>query len=238
MAVAWKLGVYELAADVNTYCIGPSVGYLTPYYIGSNWASEAATDTTLGIDNQVGGGSLGGGYQYGQLSDPVASAGNYRGDSVAVLSQGLNPNTLAWNKPDTWVKDGVNFGARQNFAYLSSEVDVRANYDFTGPAVGSTISPFFPARLSPDDIQFAPIRAGASGANMGGEDSFACTDGGSDTGADTILSGRTGNKAAENGSGGAIKNQLEGLAFWKIIAGQMAVAKPANVPKEIGRAHV
>merc|ERR1712196_296998 len=41
-----------------------------------------------------------------------------------------------------------------------------------------------------------------------------------------------GNKAAVNGKDGAIKNQLEGLAFWKIIAGQMAVAKPANVPKD------
>merc|ERR1712159_804141 len=49
---------------------------------------------------------------------------------------------------------------------------------------------------------------------------------------DNTLSGKTGNKAAENGKGGAIKNQLEGLAFWKIIAGQMAVAKPANVPKD------
>ena len=65
---------------------------------------------------------------------------------------------------------------------------------------------------------------------MGGEDSFACTDGGDASGADTLLSGRTGNKAAENGSGGAIKNQ--GLAFWKIIAGQMNAAKPANVPKD------
>merc|ERR1712216_774254 len=67
---------------------------------------------------------------------------------------------------------------------------------------------------------------------MGGEDSFACTDGGNASGADTALSGRTGNKAAVNGSGGAIKNQLEGLAFWKIIAGQMSAAKPANVPKD------
>merc|ERR1711871_910488 len=43
------------AANLNTYCIGPSVGYLTPYYIGSNWASEAATATTLGANNAVGG---------------------------------------------------------------------------------------------------------------------------------------------------------------------------------------
>merc|ERR1712159_153898 len=92
--------------------------------------------------------------------------------------------------------------------------------------------PYLPARLSPDSIQFAPIQAGASGKNMGGEDSFACSNGGDASGADTTLSGKTGNAAAVNGSGGAIKNQLEGLAFWKIIAGQMAAAKPANVPKD------
>merc|ERR1711871_369053 len=63
-------------------------------------------------------------------------------------------------------------------------------------------------------------------------DTFACTDGGNDSGADNVLSGKTGNEAAKNGKEGAIKNQLEGLAFWKIIAGQMAVAKPANVPKD------
>merc|ERR1712164_131831 len=67
---------------------------------------------------------------------------------------------------------------------------------------------------------------------MGGEYSFACSNDGDASGADTTLSGKTGNAAAVNGSGGAIKNQLEGLAFWKIIAGQMAVAKPANVPKD------
>merc|ERR1712159_936581 len=41
-----------------------------------------------------------------------------------------------------------------------------------------------------------------------------------------------GNTGSKNGSGGAIKNQLEGLAFWKIIAGQRNAAKPANVPKD------
>merc|ERR1711871_1517193 len=101
------------------------------------------------------------------------------------------------------------------------------------PAAGADNTPIFPARFSPDEIQYAPIRAGASGKNMGAEDSFACSDGGSsDTGADTLVSGKTGNKAAVNGKGGAIKNQLEGLAFWKIIAGQMNAAKPANVPKD------
>merc|ERR1719482_245482 len=136
-------------------------------------------------------------------------------------------------------------GARQNFAYLSSEITVQANYlaspqkppagaavALTAITTGAANNPFLPARLSPDEIQFAPIDAGLNGGNMGGEDSFACTDGGNASGADNVLSGKTGNKAAVNGSGGAIKNQLEGLAFWKIIAGQMAVAKPANVPKD------
>merc|ERR1719421_226767 len=101
------------------------------------------------------------------------------------------------------------------------------------PAAGADNSPKFPARLSPEEMQYAPVKAGDSGKNMGAEDSFACSDGGSsDTGADTLVSGKTGNKAAKNGSGGAIKNQLEGLAFWKIIAGQMNAAKPANVQKD------
>merc|ERR1719407_326173 len=30
-------------ASSKIYCNGPSVGYLTPYYIGTKWASEAAT---------------------------------------------------------------------------------------------------------------------------------------------------------------------------------------------------
>merc|ERR1712159_30477 len=92
--------------------------------------------------------------------------------------------------------------------------------------------PYLPARLSPDEFQFSPVAAGANGKNMGGEDSFACSNGGDASGADTTLSGKTGNEAAKNGKEGAIKNQLEGLAFWQIIAGQMAVAKPANVPKD------
>merc|ERR1712159_597564 len=102
--------------------------------------------------------------------------------------------------------------------------------DFT---VGDNDEPYLPARLSPEEIQYAPLKAGNSGKNMGAENSFACSDGGSsDTGADTLVSGKTGNKAAVNGSGAAIKNQLEGLAFWKIIAGQMNAAKPANVEKD------
>merc|ERR1712159_581516 len=98
---------------------------------------------------------------------------------------------------------------------------------------GIDAEPFLPARLSAEEIQYAPLKAGNSGKNMGAENSFACSDGGSsDTGADTLVSGKTGNKAAVNGSDGAIKNQLEGLAFWKIIAGQMNAAKPANVQKD------
>ena len=67
---------------------------------------------------------------------------------------------------------------------------------------------------------------------MGGEDSLACTGGGSSSGADNPNSAKTGNKAAKNGSGDQIKNQLEGLAFFQVIAGQMQQAKPANIPKD------
>merc|ERR1711871_1106457 len=269
-----------LEADTNVYCIGPSVGYLTPYYIGSNWASEAAVGktkdavTTAPAANAItivgpgylaqapyaptaGGttayastvgtaaGTVGGMAKYQTLRAPTNAAGavltnaDHDAGLDGVKTQGLNPNTLAVNEAATWVKaGGVNYGARQNFAYLTSEITVKATHNPTpvGQAVettnGAADRAFLYARLSPDEIQFAPIDAGLNGGNMGGEDSFACTDGGSDTGADNTLSGKTGNKAAENGKGGAIKNQLEGLAFWQIIAGQMAVAKPANVPKD------
>merc|ERR1712159_411385 len=270
VTVELHTGVDTETGSTTPYCIGPSVGYLTPYYIGSNWASEAATDETAdgalsGGDLAVTGpgdaplagladtnqyvpakfdGSLGGAYLYQTLPAPTKAGGgaldsntDYSAGEAGVLSQGLNPNTLAKNKPETSVKDGVNSGARQNFAYLSSEITRVATSAPTPigqalePADGTADLPYLPARLSPDEIQFAPIMAGANGKNMGGEDSFACSNGGDASGADTTLSGKTGNAAAVNGSGGAIKNQLEGLAFWKIIAGQMAVAKPANVPK-------
>merc|ERR1712072_818818 len=83
-----------------------------------------------------------------------------------------------------------------------------------------------------DQVQFGPIQASASGDNMGGEDSLACTDGGNASGADNTNSAKTGNKAAKNGSGSQIRNQLEGLAFFQVIAGQMQQAKPANIPKD------
>merc|ERR1711871_1480079 len=53
--------VLETGAALNVYCIGPSVGYLTPYYIGNNWASEAAvgktkdTVTAQGVTGPAGG---------------------------------------------------------------------------------------------------------------------------------------------------------------------------------------
>ena len=84
---------------------------------------------------------------------------------------------------------------------------------------------------------------------MGGEDSLACTEGGSSSGGDNANSSKTGNKAAKNGSGEQIKlaprggvelgeevgspgAQLEGLAYFQVIAGQMQQAKPANIPKD------
>merc|ERR1719248_132131 len=277
VTAALATGAAGEVASTTPYCIGPSVGYLTPYYIGDNWASEPAIAKTadgaktatvvtgpgyLQLDAIVAtsefqtksiAGSIGGQYQYQTLRAPTADGGtvlnpanDYTAGITGVQSQGLNPNTIATNNVDTWVKAGVNSGARQNFAYLSSEITAMASAAPTPvgpltagnvpvvPATGAANGPFLPARLSPNDVQFAPVRASANGKNMGGEDTFACTDGGNDSGADNVLSGKTGNEAAKNGKEGAIKNQLEGLAFWQIIAGQMAVAKPANVPKDNG----
>merc|ERR1719248_9604 len=283
-------GKLALADGVATpYCIGPSVGYLTPYYIGTNWVSEAAKDTTVDVKNilvpiptpnpaapgeatlPTSSGSTGGAYVYGILpkattipqtgapQDPLYQAelklDETGGSAGGVLSQGLNPNTIASNEANTWVTAAVNGeyrGARQNFAYLSAEITRQAtalptatgctgDASCTAPSVATPLDittgidaePLLPARLSNEEMQYAPLKAGNSGKNMGAENSFACSDGGSsDTGADTLVSGKTGNKAAVNGSDGAIKNQLEGLAFWKIIAGQMNAAKPANVQKD------
>merc|ERR1712159_671839 len=221
--------------------VGP--GYLAQAPYAPTAGGTTAYASTVG----TAAGTVGGMAKYQTLRAPTNAAGavltnaDYNAGLDGVKTQGLNPNTLAVNEAATWVKaGGVNYGARQNFAYLTSEITVKATHNPTpvGQAVettnGAADRAFLYARLSPDEIQFAPIDAGLNGGNMGGEDSFACTDGGSDTGADNTLSGKTGNKAAENGKGGAIKNQLEGLAFWKIIAGQMAVAKPANVPKDSG----
>merc|ERR1719321_1698718 len=274
VTAALATGAAGQVASTTPYCIGPSVGYLTPYYIGSNWASEPAVAKTadgaktatvitgpgyLQLDAIVAtsefqtkaiAGTIGGQYQYQTLRAPTQDAGtvlgvnDYSAGLDGVKTQGLNSNTIATNKENIWAALTVNSGARQNFAYLSSEITAMASAAPTpvGPVGGNAVPvvaatgaadlPFLPARMSPDDVQFAPVRASANGKNMGGEDSFACTDGGNTSGADNTLSGKTGNKAAVNGSGGAIKNQLEGLAFWKIIAGQMAVAKPANVPKD------
>merc|ERR1719399_1891185 len=282
-----KLTVVDGVA--TPYCIGPSVGYLTPYYIGTNWVSEAAKDTTVDVKNilvpiptptpaatgvatlPTSSGSTGGAYVYGFLpkATTIPKTGDPQdtqyqaelkldktgGSAGGVLSQGLNPNTIASNEANTWVTAAVNGeyrGARQNFAYLSAEITRQAtalptatgctgDASCTAPSVATPLDittgidaePFLPARLSAEEIQYAPLKAGNSGKNMGAENSFACSDGGSsDTGADTLVSGKTGNKAAVNGSGAAIKNQLEGLAFWKIIAGQMNAAKPANVEKD------
>jgi hypothetical protein len=232
------------ATGADTYCIGPSVGYLTPYYIGP-WASEPAVTSPLGAAASWTGYS----YVYQYLRPPIAGAG-YNGDIESVRSQGPNPNTIAEysfrvlglrSGPNWKGLDGnMDYGARQFFAYDTSELTV------TNP-----IKPRNWARLATfgEQVQFGPIQAGPNGKNMGGEDSLACTDGGSSSGGDNPSSAKTGNKAAKNGSGEQIKlapgggvelgeevgspgAQLEGLAYFQVIAGQMSQAKPANIPKD------
>merc|ERR1719161_28871 len=84
------------------------------------------------------------------------------------------------------------------------------------------------ARLATAEHQFAPIRAGASGNNMGGETSKACV-----TGSDGGNTAKTSNSKAGSGSSDTeIKNQLEGQAFFQVIAGQMSKQTVANAPKD------
>merc|ERR1719335_1783152 len=67
------------------------------------------------------------------------------------------------------------------------------------------------ARLATADHQFAPIRAGDSGGNLA----------------------KTSNSEAGSGSSDTeIKNQLEGQAFFQVIAGQMSKQTVANAPKD------
>jgi len=64
--------------------------------------------------------------------------------------------------------------------------------------------------------------------NMGGETSKACV-----TGADGGNTAKTSNSQAGSGSSDTeIKNQLEGQAFFQVIAGQMSKQKVANAPKD------
>jgi hypothetical protein len=64
------------------------VGYLTPFYIGNKWASEPATATLAG-------GTVGGQFNYQQFVDPTAVPNGYATNAVGVLTQGVNPNTIA-----------------------------------------------------------------------------------------------------------------------------------------------
>jgi hypothetical protein len=211
-------GIAGLAAAPNVYCTGPSVGYLTPFYIGNKWASEPATATLAG-------GTVGGQFNYQQFADPtLAGAGAYNTNPVGVLTQGVNPNTIA-AEAAAWVVGGAQQGARQGFAYATADI-------VSQTGVASANREWARMATFGDQVQFGPVQASPSGDNMGGEDSLACTDGGSSSGADNANSAKTGNKAAKNGSGSQIKNQLEGLAFFQVIAGQMQQAKPANIPKD------
>merc|ERR1711869_124080 len=79
-----------------------------------------------------------------------------------------------------WGTAGKFKGARQNYAYLSADITMAtagANKDY--------------ARLATADHQFAPIRAGASGNNMGGETSKACVTGSDGGNAPKASSGNT-----------------------------------------------
>jgi len=206
-------------------CIGPSVGFLTPYYIGGKWASEPAVKTGASanawiynnfvqsavLDQAAGGGG-----------NPFANKITFRASIKQIQSVGPNPNTIAtddspFGAAGAWGTAGKYKGARQNFAYLSADITM---------ATAATKKSY--ARLATADHQFAPIRAGDSGNDMGGETSKACV-----TGADGGNTAKTSNSEAGSGSSdGEIKNQLEGQAFFQVIAGQMSKQTVANAPKD------
>merc|ERR1719207_189221 len=213
------------AAKSNLNCVGPSVGFLTPYYIGGKWASEAAVTTGADawiyntFDQSAAVGSA-----KGAGGNPFDNAVTFQASKKQVQSVGPNPNTIATNDANNpfgadgaWGTAGKFKGARQNYAYLSADITMAtagANKDY--------------ARLDTADHQFAPIRAGASGNNMGGETSKACV-----TGSDGGNTAKTSNSKAGSGSSDTeIKNQLEGQAFFQVIAGQMSKQTVANAPKD------
>jgi len=212
-------------ANSKLNCIGPSVGFLTPYYIGGKWASEPAVKTgadawiynsfvqSAAVNQAAGGGG-----------NPFTGTITFQASEKQVQSVGPNPNTIATNTntnpfgaDGAWGTAGKFKGARQNFAYLSADITMAttgADKDY--------------ARLATADHQFAPIRAGDSGNNMGGETSKACV-----TGADGGNTAKTSNSKAGSGSSDTeIKNQLEGQAFFQVIAGQMSKQTVANAPKD------
>jgi len=212
-------------ANSKLNCIGPSVGFLTPYYIGGKWASEPAVTTGADawiyntFDQSAAVGSA-----KGAGGNPFDNAVTFQASKKQVQSVGPNPNTIATNDANNpfgadgaWGTAGKFKGARQNFAYLSADITMAttgADKDY--------------ARLATADHQFAPIRAGDSGNNMGGETSKACV-----TGADGGNTAKTSNSKAGSGSSDTeIKNQLEGQAFFQVIAGQMSKQTVANAPKD------
>merc|ERR1719181_1340149 len=147
-AQANAAGTIATAAAPNTYCIGPSVGYLSPYYIGSSWASEPATATTAAV--------LGGQFNYLQLLPPTLGA-TYNTNAAGVATQGLNPNTIA-AVGQAWVAGGAaggaQRGARQGFAYnvvdiVSQQGAAVANRDWARPPPSATRSSSVRSRLAP-----------------------------------------------------------------------------------------
>merc|ERR1712118_49557 len=144
----------------------------------------------------------------GAGGNPFDNAVTFQASKKQVQSVGPNPNTIATNDANNpfgadgaWGTAGKFKGARQNYAYLSADITMAtagANKDY--------------ARLATADHQFAPIRAGASGNNMGPPPSNS--------------------KAGSGSSDTQIKNQLEGQAFFQVIAGQMEKQKGANAPKD------
>merc|ERR1740127_443785 len=145
-------GTLPTATAADTYCYGPSVGYLTPYYIGDSWASEPGIRTNNGI--------LGGQYKYRTFEIPATAA--YRTDIKGIESQGFNPNTISLSK-EAWVANaaagGAQRGARQGFAYATADI-VSEN------VAGANVARSW-ARLATfgDEVQFGPIQASPSGDN-------------------------------------------------------------------------
>jgi len=154
--------------------------------------------------------------------NPFTGKVTFQASVAQVQSVGPNPNTIATNNSPfgaagAWGTAGKFKGARQNFAYLSADITMNT---------GATKKSY--ARLATADHQFAPIRAGDSGNDMGGETSKACV-----TGADGGNTAKTSNSEAGSGSSDTeIKNQLEGQAFFQVIAGQMSKQTVANAPKD------
>lgn len=161
--------VADGTAGATSYniCLGPRVGFLTPYY-SRKWASEPIG--AIGV--------AGSGFKYNQFTQsPVAGmptdtgAGNaldrantlgapvtFQASAAQVATAGLNPNTIATSEAGLWTTPANgNAGARQNFACVAASITVQqAQFRSCTPGSPPVTNSSRPSSLGPAATTWAP----------------------------------------------------------------------------------